>query len=173
MIKGIILDFDQTIVDSSKIEHLRDSRSWEQIKSNYHNITLIPGIKVFFEFVKKYNFLLTIVSNSPRRKYIEEILVYFDIKVDFVIGYEDTTFRKPNPMPMELALSKMGLNPEEVIAIGDNIKDSESAYKAGIVNIYFNDTQEDLEFNYFSFYSINYIEIIEYIKKIWGKKSEI
>jgi HAD superfamily hydrolase (TIGR01662 family) len=170
VIKGIILDFDQTIVDSSKIEHLRDSRNWELIKSKYNNITLIPGIIFFFEFVKESNFLLTIVSNSPRRKYIEGILIYFDIKVDFVIGYEDTTLHKPNPMPMELALSKMGLNPDEVIAIGDSIKDSESAYKAGITNVYFNDTKEDLESKYFSVYSRNYIEIIEYIKKYVGEE---
>ena len=172
MIKGIILDFDQTIVDTSSVEYLRNLRNWELIKSKYHEITLIPGIINFFEFVNKNKFIITIVSNSPRRKYIEGILNYFCIKVDYVIGYEDTTMHKPHSMPMELALSMMRLNSYEVIAIGDSIKDSESSYRANIINVYFNNSVEGVEVSYFEFHSTNYNEIINFIK-FWGKKSEI
>jgi hypothetical protein len=46
MIKGIILDFDQTIADTSMLKIYRDSRQWNIVKENIHRIILIEGFNL-------------------------------------------------------------------------------------------------------------------------------
>jgi phosphoglycolate phosphatase-like HAD superfamily hydrolase len=67
--------------------------------------------------------------------YIKHALVKLAIDIDVVIGYERGGFKKPSPEPMLKALDLLRLTNKQVIAIGDEERDSLSAKAAGITNI--------------------------------------
>ena len=163
MIKGVIIDFDQTMIDSRCVEYLRKLKKWDEIKSKYSSISLINGVDIFFNYVHHKELLTTILSNAPRKKYMKGLIEYFNIKVDHIIGYEDTVLHKPNIEPMKLALKKMSLKPEEVIAIGDDIRDCIAAKNTGVLSVYINDNLENVDFNYIDFATNDYNKIIDYI----------
>jgi HAD superfamily hydrolase (TIGR01549 family) len=168
MIKGIIIDFDQTIADTSKIEQLRDLRKWDTIKNLYHNIQLIPNAKYFLDYLNERNLTVTIVSNAPRTKYLEGLIRHFNLNVNYIIGYEDTVKHKPNPEPMYKALEMMKLQSTEVLAIGDNINDVISANNAGIKSVFFNDNIID-DLIKIDLQSTDYYKIIEFLNKNNGE----
>ena len=47
MIKGIILDFDQTIADTSMLKKYRDLRQWDVVHNNIDRIVLVQGFSSF------------------------------------------------------------------------------------------------------------------------------
>ncbi len=61
----------------------------------------------------------------------ENLLEYFDV----IVGGEDVSSLKPNPMGLILAVQKLNLNSSEVTYIGDSIIDAETANKADIAFI--------------------------------------
>ncbi len=143
MIKGIILDFDQTIVDSSKVEYLRDLRRWNEIPNHYYKLKLNEGVKEFFDFLYENNVKIAIVSNAPRNKYLKGLIKHFNLKVDVVIGYEDVQRRKPNTEPMIKAANLLNLNKKDIISIGDQINDIISSNNANIRSIYYGKQLKD------------------------------
>ena len=89
-------------------------------------VTLIEGAKEVLQFFKDKNIPLGIVSNTvfPKRFHLNELerfglLSYFD----FEIFSSNFGFRKPHPKIFEMALQKLGLKPEEVVFIGDRLKE--------------------------------------------------
>ena len=120
--KGIIFDLDQTLVDSSIAQHARDQRNWQRVYSLIPSFRLYDGWKVVFEEIQKFGIKCCVVTNSPS-VYASKVIKYFNIPSDFVIGYHDVRRRKPNPDPIILAISKLQLNPEVVVSIGDRADD--------------------------------------------------
>lgn len=159
MIKGIIMDFDQTIVDSSKIEYLRDLRAWSTISQNYHLIKLQPGIYAFFDFLYHHQIKIAIVSNAPRKKYLEGLIKHFKLKIDVIIGFEDVSKRKPSSEPMIIALQLLQLKNTDVISIGDQVNDIKASNSAQIQAIYYGDYIDESVL----ISSKDYDEIIKYI----------
>ena len=51
---------------------------------------------------------------------------------DTIIGNDDVKNTKPHPEPVLLALSRLGLEKNEVIMIGDNYHDIEGGQNAGV-----------------------------------------
>lgn len=168
MIKGVILDFDQTISDTSSVLHLRNSRKWDMIKQYYHEIKMIKGVRDFLDYLQCKKIAFTILSSAPRRKYLNGILDHLKIKTEHIIGYEDTFYHKPHSEPMRLALVKMKLKPDEVVAIGDDINDCISANNAGIYSILFNDYQLDENVIYTDFQANDFSEIKKHIMTMRG-----
>lgn len=160
MIKGIILDFDQTIVDSSKVEYLRDERKWETITQKYHLVKLQPAVKELFSFLQKNNIKIAIVSNAPRKKYLIGLVKYLNLAVDIIIGYEDVNNKKPHPEPMLKAIKALNIKPDEAISIGDQENDIISSDRAGIKTIYYGQQKTDKT----QLYSNNFYEIIKILE---------
>lgn len=166
MIKGIILDFDQTIFDTSKIEYLRNTRQWNVIRNYYHQVKYVKDFELFLEYISNKKFSIAIVSNSPRKKYMEGITKHFNLDVDLIIGYEDVSIHKPYPTPMLLALQSLRLDANEVIAIGDQFSDIISSSKANIKSILYNQSTNRITRKYSIFQSSDYRKIIDFIKKV-------
>jgi putative hydrolase of the HAD superfamily len=89
-------------------------------------VTLVDGVKEVLEFFKDKNIPLGIVSNTvfPKKYHLDElerfgILSYFD----FELFSSDFGLRKPHPKIFEYALHKLGENPENVVFIGDRLKE--------------------------------------------------
>ncbi|MCC9138930.1 HAD family hydrolase [Pontibacter silvestris] len=126
--KTLIFDFDQTIADTSALEPLRRARNWSSVYASLHRIKIYPGMLDLLEKGRSKGYRIAVVTNSPR-KYCELALSSLGIKADAVVGYHDTSRRKPNPDPVLLALKLAGGTPSESFGLGDTVNDL-AAYKA-------------------------------------------
>ncbi|NLN48115.1 MAG: HAD-IA family hydrolase, partial [Clostridiales bacterium] len=74
------------------------------------------------------------IVTSKRKILARRGLEIFNLQDYFsgIIGYEDTDKHKPNPDPINKALSLLNAKPEEAIMIGDSVFDIKCAKNAGI-----------------------------------------
>lgn len=90
------------------------------------------------EFLKLCQLPVYIVSNIDRKD-IEAAIEYHGLKVAGVFTSEDAKAYKPRKELFELALRETGLQPEEVIHVGDSLSsDVKGAHALGIKPIWVN-----------------------------------
>jgi HAD superfamily hydrolase (TIGR01662 family) len=130
--KGIILDLDQTLVDTSISEINRNSRKWDAVYNQIPEFKLYQSIPELLTVIKNNEFKTAIVTNSPKT-YAERVLEYFKMEYDLLIGYHDVKLRKPNAEPYLLVMEKLGISPSTCFALGDRAIDIEAAKNAKIV----------------------------------------
>jgi phosphoglycolate phosphatase len=98
------------------------------------NSSLYPYVG---EILRKLaGFKKAVISN--KREYLSvklleklDILKYFDL----VVGSDTAPERKPSPVPVIYALSKLEVKPREAVIIGDSNYDIEAGRKAGIMTV--------------------------------------
>lgn len=100
------------------------------------------GIYKLFETLKGLNIKTGALSNSSfKAKTLKFELKQheLDTKFDFFISSADYCFRKPSPYIFNLAIKKMGLDPEDIWFIGDSIEyDVKGAMNVGLLPIWYN-----------------------------------
>ena len=130
----IIFDFDQTLVDTSSLEHLRRNRNWAAVHQGMRALEPYEGITTLLNSLVEVSQKIAIVTNSPvavpqrfseRQKW----------PLDCIIGFHDVRRRKPYPDSLLLALERCGEKPMGSYHIGDRAQDTEAARAAGIVAI--------------------------------------
>lgn len=129
--KYIIFDLDLTLVDTSNLESARRSRSWQLVYSLIPTTKLYPNMDKVFSYIRENGIIVTIVSTAPR-PYIERLVRFHNIPVNYIVGYHDAKPIKPHPAPMIKALELMGANVGDVISFGDRAIDIQSSDAAGI-----------------------------------------
>jgi HAD superfamily hydrolase (TIGR01509 family) len=84
--------------------------------------------------LKKKGLALAIVTDAPKVKAYQRLLAMgMDKMFDLVIGFEDTSQKKSTGIPLRVALQRLNLRPEEVLAVGDSMeRDVEPARKIGM-----------------------------------------
>ncbi len=132
--KSIIFDLDLTLVDTTCLEDARHKRNWQEAYNLIPNTKLYDGIQEIFDIIKKYNIKTAIVSTSPR-PYIEKIVEYYRIPVQYIVGYHDAKPIKPHAAPMLKALELMNENAENVVSFGDRVIDIQASNAANIESI--------------------------------------
>jgi HAD superfamily hydrolase (TIGR01509 family) len=93
-----------------------------------------PGIKELIQDLKNRDVSICIVTSSPK-PYCEKVIKYWGWGVDVTVCYHDTKQHKPHPEPIQKALSRLRLNSNEAVAIGDAQKDTQAAAAAGVMTI--------------------------------------
>lgn len=85
-----------------------------------YKTTLIPEAKIVLETLKDWGIRTAVVSQAPTRL-IRYCFEKFEIGrfIDVVVGLEDCKEQKPSPKPIQLALLKLGVSPENAIYVGD------------------------------------------------------
>jgi phosphoglycolate phosphatase-like HAD superfamily hydrolase len=131
MIKGLILDLDQTLVDSSIATEARRCRDWQRVYSLIPSFKVYQGIYDALNVARSKGLRIAIVSTSPR-PYVLKVLSYHRIPADCIIGYHDASRPKPSPEPMLEALRQMNLRSDEVLSFGDKLTDFQSSRSASI-----------------------------------------
>ena len=131
MIKGLILDLDQTLVDSSNATEARRSRDWQRVYSLIPSFRVYQGIHDALNIARNKGLKIAIVSTSPR-PYVLKVLNYHRIHADCIIGYHDAARPKPSPEPMLEALRQMNLRSDEVLSFGDKLSDFQSSRSSSI-----------------------------------------
>lgn len=82
--------------------------------------------------------------------------------VQVIVTFDDTDKHKPDPDPIELALEKLNIKPDEAVYIGDAETDFLSARAAGVKMIMFNKPEVKGADGYVE----NFSEVPELIKKL-------
>ncbi len=131
---GILIDLDQTLIDSQLAEKLRRNRQWTDVYKIIPQLHPYPGITELIEELKDIGVPICIVTSSPR-PYCERIIKHCGWKIDATVCYHDTIKHKPHPEPIQKGLISLGLKPSTTVAIGDAAKDTEAARAAGVMTI--------------------------------------
>ncbi len=95
---------------------------------------LYPHVRETLEKLNGYK--KAVISN--KREYLStrlldklELLKYFDL----VVGSDTTSERKPSAIPVIYVFTKLGVNPDESIIVGDSNYDIEAGKKAGLKTV--------------------------------------
>jgi len=125
--------FFQFTQDEDTITEMRNIYREEHNRLHDEMIKIYPGVREAFEALKKEGIGIGIVTSkkSPMAKHGIECLGLFDY-VDIYVCADDVTSGKPNPEPMLMGAKKLGLNPNECIAVGDSPFDIMSGNRAGM-----------------------------------------
>lgn len=132
-----LFDLDMTLVDSSKVAHLRAMRRWNDALQNLHKVRAFPFDPAPHTIPAKLMRMghpVAIVTSSPET-YAEAIIERFGIKCDVLVAYHDTEEHKPQPEPLTLALKRLKTGAELVYHVGDHVDDIEASYHAGVTSV--------------------------------------
>ena len=90
------------------------------------------GINELLADIEKAKLLWGVVTNKPLR-FAEPIMQQLGLaeRSALLICPDHVTHTKPDPEPMLLACSKLGLQPAEILFVGDDLRDIESGRAAG------------------------------------------
>ena len=118
------------------------------MRENDEDLKPFPGIIQTLVGLKEKGIRLAVVTTKHERmahRHLEitKLSEFFEV----VVAGDNVTHCKPHPEPFELALSKLGLLPEEVAMVGDSQFDILGAKNAGIFSIaalWGTDSREDL-----------------------------
>lgn len=132
--KSIIFDLDLTLIDTSCLEQLRKERNWQEVYLKIPETKLYEGMAGVLDIIRTHKIPCAIVSTSPRT-YIEKLIAYYNLPVNYIVSYHDAKPIKPHPAQMLKALELMGLHSNKVISFGDRVIDIEASNAAGIESV--------------------------------------
>jgi len=107
-------------------------KGYQKTKPNY--LKPYPYVLETLETLKSLGLKLGIVTDAPREKALQRlnamnITKYFGM----IITLDDTGVGKKDLLPLELAMKKLNLSPEEILFVGDSLRrDIEPAKKIGM-----------------------------------------
>lgn len=94
-------------------------------------VDLIDGARAALEALARRGVTQAIVTSGSRPR-IERELVAHGLRFDEVVCGTDTTRKKPHPDPLQLALSRLGIEPFEAAYVGDSPEDVMMAKAASV-----------------------------------------
>ncbi len=130
---AVLLDLDETLVLTSRIEPLRQLGHWREAAEALDQTSLPPKTR---EFVAKLMRVaqVGVVTMSPK-SYAEGVLAFHGLNIPVLVGYHDVARRKPFPDPIIKALALLGVPASNAIHVGDRAEDHQAAQAAGVRSI--------------------------------------
>lgn len=124
--------------ESEQFAEEKEARFREQASS----LETINGFTQLFAWSKEHNLKCALVTNAPKLN-AYHMLEALQLKeaFDIIILGEEQTAAKPDPTPYKVALEKLGIQPQEAIAVEDSPSGMRSAVDAGIRTIGITSTQ--------------------------------
>ncbi|NKL24238.1 HAD hydrolase-like protein [Rhizobium leguminosarum] len=101
----VIFDFDQTLVDTSSVEHLRAARNWKAVMAQASKLPVYDGINELIQELHNAGQTIAIVTKSPDMV-PKAFIKAHGWPIDIVVGYHHVKNRKPHPEGLLLAMSK-------------------------------------------------------------------
>ncbi|WP_391203397.1 pyrophosphatase PpaX [Psychrobacillus sp. L4] len=107
-------------------------RTWNM---NMHDQMVAPfdGVVDTLYKLKEQGYKLAVVSTKRRVMIDRGIkLMKCENLFDTIVGLDDVKKAKPDPEPIELALTRLGVEKEHALMIGDNLHDIVGGQRAGV-----------------------------------------
>ena len=130
----IIFDFDQTLVDTSSVEHLRAARNWKAVMAQASKLPVYEGISELIQELHESGQTIAIVTKSPDMV-PKAFIKAHGWPIDIVVGYHHVKNRKPHPEGLLLAMSKAGAAPDDTYHVGDQPQDTEASRGASVIAV--------------------------------------
>jgi ATP-dependent DNA helicase RecQ len=131
MIKAIILDLDDTLIDTNALEPLRAARKWTEIRSELSRCSVHEDVLGLLNTAHSAGMKIAIFTNAPSN-YVQSLLKHFEISVDFVVAYHDVKNHKPDQEGVDRILAHFDVSNNEAIYLGDSDLDKDAAANAGV-----------------------------------------
>lgn len=131
--KGVIIDLDQTLIDSSVAEIYRGRREWSTVYSLIPKFQIYEGIYDLLSGLKASKIKIAVVTTS-HSIYADKVLRYFNISYNCKVCYHDCKLKKPHPDQYLAAMEGLALKKTECIALGDRDIDIQAAHNAHILS---------------------------------------
>ena len=90
-----------------------------------------PGLPEFLERIREKGLLWGVVTNAPKEN-ARHVLEALGLRPPLLVLAEEVGRGKPDPLPYQLALRRLGVAPEEALAFEDSPSGVRSAVGAGI-----------------------------------------
>lgn len=132
--RSIIFDLDLTLIDTTCLEASRHSRNWQEAYNLIPQTTMYDGIKEVLDIIRKHKIKAAIVSTSPR-PYVEKLIAYYDLPIQYIVSYHDAKPIKPHPAQMLKALELMNEDAYNTISFGDRVIDIQASNAADIESV--------------------------------------
>ena len=99
---------------------------------NGKHTTMFPGVREGLEALKNAGFPMACVTNKSER-FTTPLLKHMGIADYFsvVVCGDTLPKRKPDPLPLTHACQRLGVQPHEMLMIGDSLNDTQAARAAG------------------------------------------
>lgn len=131
MIKVLILDLDDTLLDTKALEPLRQARQWGDVRKHLRNCKVHEDVMGLLNTARSSGIKIAIFTNAPSN-YVQTLLKHFEISVDFIVAYHDVKNHKPAAEGVHTVLNHFGVSQDEAIYIGDSDLDRSAAEGAGV-----------------------------------------
>lgn len=155
MIRGIIFDMDGTLTEphidfqalrrelgvmvGDIVDHLKsvDDAERRRLESILHrieedaavNATLQPGAAELLDVLRARGIKLGLLTRNTRKS-VKTVLTKFSLRFDATLTREDGP-HKPSPEPVLELAQRWGLQPTEMLVVGDYVYDLRCAHNAG------------------------------------------
>ena len=126
---GVLIDLDQTLVDSSVLKPWRDERDWRRVRSSLQLSHAYPFAVEFLNELTGLGLPYGIVTSSPR-PYAEDMVRHHALPVRVLTAYHDTQAHKPHGAPLLHGLGVLGVTTG--VYVGDDEIDAQAAAAAGV-----------------------------------------
>lgn len=130
----IIFDFDQTLVNTQPVEHLRAAKNWKAVMAKAKDLEVYDGVHELLRSLHARGERLAIVTKSPDMV-AKAFIRQHGWPIDVVVGYHQVKQRKPHPEGLLLAMKQAGARPEDTYHIGDQAQDTEASRAAAVVAV--------------------------------------
>lgn len=120
-------------IDSALTETLTASYHKWNLEKHDQMVAPFDGVVETLQQLKNEGYKLAIVS-TKRREMIERGLQLMECETlfDTIVGFDDVTYTKPDPEPIQIALQRIDANKEDALMIGDNFHDIVGGQRAGV-----------------------------------------
>jgi HAD superfamily hydrolase (TIGR01549 family) len=97
-------------------------------KYSFHNLQIGSKVQALFELLKEKKYRIIMISNFPERAsphqphFVRSVLEHYNLQgyFEFLIISGEIEISKPHPQIFQTALDKLGINPSEMVHIGDD-----------------------------------------------------
>lgn len=133
-IAAIILEFDQTLINSSLATPLMGQDRWDEVDELIPRLTIYMGVDHLLSRLAKNDIKIGVVTHTPRT-YVDKIVAHTGWGFDAIVCANDSEYHKPHPKSLGMALALLGVKAEETIALGCSEDYSTAAIRAGLAPV--------------------------------------
>ena len=140
MIKMVLFDLDDTIVDSNCFEEDRNNKNWANLDEKLVNFKILFDADQVILKLKEIGIRVGIITTSPKNIYALRVLKHFDIElcIDDIYGYEYLIANQKSYYPLKASaiceiMEKYALSSDEILFVGDSEQDFKACESTNII----------------------------------------